>query len=176
MLLIDASCETTALDSFGYTWDTSDNCVVTKILALGAKMLHYPLTMYREENLFFFLSEFIETGKGMNIKFKVCTENYELCRKPERLCKRNFESLFLKYQGGIAIPGGEIRKKEFLSNAYQFSIDNSSQALYRSLGFCESNRKWVGAQHWRSVSEDEMDYQMHLGTKLDFIMFSTPSN
>ena len=149
---------------------------MTKILALGAKKLHYPLTMNRKENLNFFLIEFIEAGKGMNIKCKVFPENNELCGKPERLCRRNFESLFLKYQGGIAMPCGEIRRKEFLSNAYQFSIDNSSQALYTSLGFCESNRKWVGAQHWPSVSEEEMDYQFHLGTKLDYIMFSTPSN
>ena len=54
--------------------------------------------------------------------------------------------------------GGELRTKEYSSNAYQFSIDNTSQVSYTSLSFSEVNDKWVGAQRWRSVSADEIDY------------------
>ena len=66
---------------------------MTKILTQDAKMLHYPSTTDRKENQFFFLSEFNDTGKGMNIKLKVFPESYELCKKPEGLYKTNFESL-----------------------------------------------------------------------------------
>ena len=31
--------------------------------------------------------------------------------------------------------------------------------------------KWIGAQPWRSVGADENDYEMHLGTKLDYMMY-----
>ena len=144
---------------------------MTKILTQDAKMLHYPLTTGQKENQFFFLSEFNDTGKGMNIELKIFSESYELCGEPERWYKTNFESLFVNHQGGFALPGGELRTKDYSSNAYQFSIDNTSQVSYTSLSFSEVNGKWVGAQPWRSVGADEIDYELHLGTKLDYIMY-----
>ena len=170
-LLMEGGCETTTLDLFAYTWDTPENCVMTKILIQDAKMLHYPLTTDQKENQFFFLSEFNNTGKGMNIKLKVFPESYELCGKPERLYKTNFESLFVNYQGDIAMPGGEQRTKEYSSKAYQFSVDNTSQVSYTPLSFSEVNGKWVGAQPWRSVDVAEIDYELRLGTKLDYKMY-----
>ena len=107
----------------------------------------------------------------MNIKLKVFPESYELCGKPERLYKTSFESLLVNYQGGFAMPGGELRTKEYSSNAKQFSIENNSQVSYTSLSFSEVNGKWVGAQTWRSVGADEIDYELHWGTKLDYIMY-----
>ena len=170
-LLMEGGCETTTLDSFAYTWETLENGVITKILTQDAKILHYPLTTDQKENQFFFLSEINDTGKGMNIKLKVFPESYELCGKSERLHKTYFESLFMIYQGGFAKPGGKLRTKEFSSNANQFSIDNTSQVSYTSLSFSEVNGKWVGAQPWRSVGADENDFGLHLGTKLDYIMY-----
>ena len=133
-LLMEGGCETTTLHSFAYTWNTPENYALTKILQ-DAKMLHYLLTSDQKENQFFFLSEVNDTGKGMKIKLKVFHENYELCGKPERLYKTNFESLFVNYQGGFAMPVGGLRTEEYSSNAYQFSIDNTSQASYTSLSF-----------------------------------------
>ena len=170
-LLMEGGCETTTLDPFAYTWDTPENCVMTKILTQEAKMLKYPLSSNRNENQFFLISEYNETGKGMNLKIKVFPESYELCGKPERLFKTSFESLFVTYQGGFAMPGGEIRTKEHAFNAYQFSIDNSSQVSYSSLSFSKSNGQWIGAQPLHTVGADEIDYELHLGTKLDYIMY-----
>ena len=171
---MEGGCESITLDSFAYTWDTPGNCVMTKILTQDAKMLHYPLTTDQKENQFFFLSEFNYTGKGLNIKLKVFPESYELCGKPQRLYKTSFESLLENYQGGFAIPGGELRTKEYSSNAYQFLIDNTSQVSYTSLSFSDVNGKWVGAQPWRSVGADETDFELHLGTKLDYIVYVNP--
>ena len=70
-LLMEGGCETTTLDSVAYTWDTPENCVMTKILTQDAKMLHYPLTTDQKESQFLFLSEFSDIGKGMNIKLKI---------------------------------------------------------------------------------------------------------
>ena len=61
---------TTTLDSVAYTWDTPENYVMKNILTENAKMLHYPLKTDQRENQFFFLSDFNNTGKGMNIKLK----------------------------------------------------------------------------------------------------------
>ena len=152
----EGGCETTTLDLFAYTWDTPENSVMTKILTQIAKMLHCLLTTDQKENQFF-LSEFNDTGKGMNIKLKVLTGSHELCGKPERLYMTDFESLFVNYKGYFVMPGGEIRTKEYSSNVYQFSIDNTSQVSYTSLSFSEVNGKWVGAQPWRSVGADEND-------------------
>ena len=53
--LMEGGCETTTLDSFEYTLETPENCVMTKILTQDAKMLQYPLTMDQKENHFFCL-------------------------------------------------------------------------------------------------------------------------
>ena len=119
-------CETTTLDPFAYTSDTPGNFVMTKILTQEAKLHKYSLSTDRNENKFFFISEYNGTSKGMNLKIKVFPESYELSGKPERLFRTNFESLFVTYQGGFAMHGGELRtKEEHLFNAYQFPIDNS---------------------------------------------------
>ena len=124
----------------------------------------------QKENQFFFLSEFNNTGNRLSIKLKVFPENNELCGKPEKLYKTNFEVLFVNYLGCFAMPGRELRTDEFSSNAYQFSIDNTSQVFCTSLSFSEVNGKWVGAKPWRSVGADEPNYELNLGTKMDFIM------
>ena len=100
----DGGCETTTLDLFAYTWDTKENSVMTKILTQNAKMLHCLLTTDQKENQFF-LSEFNDTGKGMNIKRKVFPGSYELFGKPERLNLTDFECLFVNYQGYFVMPG-----------------------------------------------------------------------
>ena len=59
----------------------------------------------------------ITLEKGINLKTKVLPESFELCRKPEEEYKSNFENLFVKYQGGFAIPGGELRTGIYSSKA-----------------------------------------------------------
>ena len=55
------------------------------MLTQDAKMLHYPLTTDQKENQLFFLSEFNDTGKGMNKKLKVFPESYvENLRDPTK--------------------------------------------------------------------------------------------
>ena len=69
------------------------------------------------------------------------------------------------------MPGGALRTTENAFNAYQFSIDNSSQVSYSSLSFSKSNGQWIGAQPWHTVGTDEIDYELHLGAKLDYILY-----
>ena len=40
-----------------------------------------------------------------------------------------------------------------------------------SLIFNEVDGKWVGAETWRSVGADKIDYELHLGTKLDYMLY-----
>ena len=77
----------------------------------------------------------------MNKKVRVFPESYELCGKPEKIFTTNFENLFVKYQGGFAMPGEELRTKEYSSHAYQFSIDSSCQVSYMSVSLSEVNDK-----------------------------------
>ena len=69
------------------------------------------------------------------------------------------------------MPGGKLRTKEHAFNAYHFSIDNSSQVSYSSLSFCQSNGHRFGAQPWRTIGADDIDCELHLGTKLDYMMY-----
>ena len=72
---MEGSCENTTLDSFTYTLDTPENCVIKKVLKQDAKTLHCHLTTDHKKNQFFFLGVFNDTGKGMNVKFKVSPES-----------------------------------------------------------------------------------------------------
>ena len=105
------------------------------------------------------------------MKTVVFTKSYELCGKPQRLYKTNFESPSVLYHGCFAMPGAELRTKEKLFIAHHFSIDNTSQVPHTSLNFGEVNGNWVGAHSWRSVGADEIDYNLHLGNKLEYIMY-----
>ena len=84
-VLMEVGCASTTLDSFAYSWDPAENCVLTKFLKQNAKMLHYPLRTDRKEIEIFFVSEFNDTEKGTNVTFKVFPESYELCGKHGRL-------------------------------------------------------------------------------------------
>ena len=49
-------------------------------------------------------------------------------------------------------------------------MEKTSQVSYPSLSSSQVNVKWFGAQPWRSVGQDEIDYELHFGKKLNFIM------
>ena len=69
------------------------------------------------------------------------------------------------------MPSGDLQKKEYSTIAYRFSIDNSNHASYTFLSNSKVNYKWFGAQPWRSVGAIEIDYELHLGTKLGYIKY-----
>ena len=73
-----------------------------------AKMVHYPLKTDQKKNHFFLPNKFTENGNGIIMKLKVVLESYELCGKFERLYRTIFESLFVDYQGSLAMSGGEF--------------------------------------------------------------------
>ena len=81
--------------------------------------------------------------------------------------KQVFQSLLVTYQGDFAMLGGELRTKEYSSNAYRFWNDNRSQASYTCLIFSSVDCKLDAAKAWRFVSADEVDYELYLGTKMD---------
>ena len=54
--LLEDGCNTTTINSFAYTWDTPENCVVTKVPKLDEKMakkLPSPLSTDQNENQYF---------------------------------------------------------------------------------------------------------------------------
>ena len=125
----------------------------------------YPLTADRKENQFFFVSEFNDADrKGMNLKIKVFSQSQELFKKPGKLYKTNFESLFVNYQGGFAIPNAKLRTDAFTFNAYKFSVENTSHVSETSLHFGKVKGHWFGAQAWRTHGVDEIDCESLPGT------------
>ena len=104
--------------------------------------------------------------KRINKKLKDFPESFELCGKPERLYKKS-----LKVCLWTTEEVSQYQVENYSSKAYRFSIDNTSQVSCTSLSFGEVNGKWVGAQPRRSAGADEIDYELHLGTNLDFIIY-----
>ena len=69
------------------------------------------------------------------------------------------------------MPGGNLRTKECSSNVYQFATDNTGQVSNTFLIFSEVYGKCFGAQPWCTISTDEVDYELHLETKLNFLLY-----
>ena len=79
----------------------------------------------------FFLSKFKDTGKRMNLKVRVFPESYELCGKPERLCKTIFESLFVNYQGSFAMQLENYEQRNLNLTHISFRLTTLARFLIR---------------------------------------------
>ena len=67
---------------------------------------------------------------------------------------------------------GSSRNRDFSYNVYQFSVDDSKNIEYASL----SSRLLLHGTHvfstpWKTFGGEQIDYELHLGAKLDFLMY-----
>ena len=95
-----------------------------------------------------------------------------MCGKPENLYRTNFESLFIAYENGFDMNTGSSRNRDFSYNVYQFSVDDSKNIEYASLSSrLLRNGTHVFSTPWKTFGGEQIDYELHLGAKLDFLMY-----
>ena len=109
-LLTEGGCKTTMLDSFAYTWDTPEKCVMTKCCTIFWQRIKRKLNSSSSVQSTTLEREWTYT-QSFHCKLWAMWKTW-------KLYKRNFESLFVNYGGGFAMLGGELRTKEQSSNAY----------------------------------------------------------
>lgn len=180
--LAEGGCDSTSLDPHAYTWNIPKNCVLIKRFTQRGTMIKN--TNDPDPAQYFIVSEQNlspeyphgtdhHSYREMDIKIRVLNEKVQICGKEDMLYKTNFESLFVTYVNGFNMDTGKkIGKNSAAYHKMQIGTDNK----VRVYGYTHKPSKLMNPNvksnvPWEHAGEDELDYELHLGVKLDYIMY-----
>ena len=143
--LSEGGCEITSLDRHAYTWHEPENCVFTR---LGT----YMTEMIKNEDSYYFKGEHSKDDKNNNFFVQVFNEPQTLCKYPHLVYPTPYDALFLSYKGGFDMDTGETK----LKSEDEYDVDIVSIGKNQPKG---------------TIGNYEIDYETHLGTKLDYLYF-----
>ena len=156
-------CETTSLDPYAYIWDYPDNCVLSVLRTEDVNMVKQG-TKYD-----------IISGPGSTTKFVFEVKNnaQKHCGQPTDIYPTYYDSIYVAIiSGGFDLRSGLNLGKD-RNGATQLlqyippTEDNGFAQLYA-----------YDPQYTSHKTSDEdmylnMDYEMHMGTKLDYLFFQS---
>ena len=159
--LEELGCETTSLDLYAYICDYPDNCVLsvlrTEVVNMGKQGTKY----------------YIISGPDSTTKFVFEVKNnpQRHCGKPTDIYPTNYDSLYVAIiSGGFDLRSGRNLDKE----------GNGATQLLQYIpptdnnGFAQLYAYYPKHTSQKTSNEDmylNMEYEMHLGTKLDYLFF-----
>ena len=161
--LEELGCETTSLDPYAYIWDYPDNCVLSVLRTEDVNMVKQGKKYY------------IISGPDSTTKFVFEVENnpQKHCGKPTGIYPTNYDSLYVAIiSGGFDLRSGRNLGKE----------RNGATQLLQYIPPTENNGfaqlYAYDPKHTSHKTSDEdmylnMDYEMHSGTKLDYLFFQS---
>ena len=164
--LEELGCETTSLDPYAYTWDYPDNCVLSILRTQDFDMV-------KQDRKYYVIS-----GKDSASKFVFEVKNnlQKHCGKPTPIYPTNYDSIYMaRLSEGFDMETGRNLGCE----------KNGATKILQYLGPREKNDfgqlyahnpQLEGAQLQQAESPDgylNMDYEMHLGTKIDYLFFQS---
>ena len=161
--LEEIGCETTSLDPYAYIWDYPDNCVLSVLRTEDVNMVKQGTKYY------------LISGPDSTTKFKFEVKNYpqKHCGKPTDIFPTNYNSLYVAIiSGGFDLRSGLNLGKE----------RNGATQLLQYIPPTENNGfvqlYAYDPKHTSHKTSDEdmylnMDYEMHMGTKLDHLFFQS---
>ena len=155
--LEELGCKKTSLDPYAYIWDYPDNCVLS---VLQTDDMH----MKKQGTSYYIIS-----GPGSTTKFvfEVKNNHQKHSGKPTLFYPTNYDSLYVAIiSGGFGLRSGRNRGKE-RNGATQIL---QYKAPTKNSGFAQLYAQ--DPKHTSHKTSDEemyqnMDYEMHMGTKLD---------
>ena len=161
--LEELGCETTSLDRYAYIWYYPDNCVLSVLRTEDVNMVKQGTKYY------------IISGPNSTTKFIFEVENnpQKRCGKPTDFSPTNYDSLYVAIiSGGFDLRSGRNLGKE----------RNEATQLLQYIPPTENNGfaqlYAYDPKHTSHKTSDEnmylnMDYETHMGTKLDFLFFQS---
>ena len=161
--LEELGCETTSLDPYVYIWDYPDNCVWSVLRAEEFNMVKQWTKYY------------IISGPNSTTKFVVEVKNnpQKHCGKPTDVYPTIYDSLYLAIiSGGFDLRYGRNLGKEWNGATQILQYIPSTE----NNGFAQLYA--YDPKHTSHKTSDEdmylnMDYEMHMGTKLDYLFFQS---
>ena len=161
--LEELGCETTSLDPYAYIWDYPDNCVLSILRTEEVYMV-------KQGTKFYIISG---PDSSTEFVFEVKNNPQKNCGKPTDIYPTIYDSLYVAIISG----GFDLRSRRNLGKERK-----SATQLLQYIAPIENNgfaQLYVYHQkHTSHKTSDEdmylnMDYEMHMGTKLDYLFFQS---
>ena len=161
--LEELGCETTStsLDPYAHIWDYPDNCVLSVLRTEDVNMV-------KQGTKYYITSEPDSTTK---LVFEVKKNPQKPCGKPTDIYPTNYDSLYVAiFSGGFDLRSGRKLGKE-RNGATQLlqyipPTENNSFAQLDAYDPKHTSHKTSNEDMYLN-----MDYEMHMGTKLDYLFF-----
>ena len=161
--LEELGCETTSLDPYAYIWDYPDNCVMSVLRNEDVNIVKQGTKYY------------IISGPDSSTKFVFEDKNnpQKLCGKPTDIYPTIYDSFYVAIISG----GFDLRSGRNLSEER-----NGATQLLQYIPSTENNGfaqlYAYDPKHTSLKRSDEdmylnMDYEMHMGTKLDYLFIQS---
>ena len=164
--LEELGCETNSLDPYAYIWDYPDNCVLSILRTEDVNMVKQDRKHY------------VISGKDSTSKFGFEVKNIpqKHCGKPTPIYPTNYDSLYMaRLSEGFDMETGRNlgREKNGATKILQYVgplEKNDFSQLYAQNPQLEGTKF---KQEEKLDSYLNMDYEMHLGTKIDYLFFQS---
>ena len=164
--LEELGCKTTSLDPYAYIWDYPDNCAITILPTEKVNMV-------KQGKKYYVISGAESSSKFV---FEVKKNPQKHCGKPASIYPTNYESLYMdRLSEGFDMDAGRNLGRD----------QNGATKILQYLGPKEKgdfgqlyaqNPKLEGTQKVQTPDPDNylnIDYEMHLGTKYDYLFFQS---
>ena len=161
--LEELDCETTSLDPYAYTWDYTDNCVLS-VLRTGEVNIVKQVTKY-----------YIISGPDSTTKlvFEDRSNPQKQCGKSTDICPTNYDSFYVAIiSGGFDLKSGRnlVKERNGVTQLLQYTPTTENNGFAQLYAY--------DPKHTSHRTNDEdmylnMDYEMHMGTKLDYLFFQS---
>ena len=155
--------ETISLDPYAYIWDYPDNCVLSLLRTEDVNMV-------KQRTKYYIISGPNSTNKFV---FEVKNNSQKHCGKPTYIYPTNYDSIYVAIISGVFdLRSGRNLAKE-RNGAAQLLQYISPTENNLSAQFYAYDRK-----HTSHKTNDEdmyliMDYEMHMGTKLNYLILQS---
>ena len=164
--LEELGCETTSLDPYAYIWDYPDNCAISILRTEEVNMV-------KQGKKYYVISGADSCSK---VVFEVKNNPQKHCGKPTSIYPTNYDSLYMdRPSEGFDMDTGR-----------NLGCDqNGATKILQYLGPKEKgdfgqlyaqNLKLEGTQKVQTADPDNylnIDYEMHLGIKIDYLFFQS---
>ena len=164
--LVDLGCETTSLDPYAFYWDYSDNCTISFVRTEEVNMV-------KQGKKYYVISGVDSSSKFV---FEVKNNPQKHCGKPTSIYPTNYDSLYMD----------RLSESFDMDTGRNLGRDqNGATKILQYLGPKEKgdfgqlyahNHKLEGTQKSQTVDPVNylnIDYEMHLGTKNDYLFFQS---
>ena len=162
--LEELGCETGSLDPYAYIWDYPDNCVLSVLQT-------EEVNMAKQDTKYYVIS-----GKDCTSKFVFEVKNIpqKHCGKPTPIYPTNYDSLYMaRLSEGFDMDTGRNlgREKNGATKILQY-LGPQTKKDFGQLYAHKPQLEGTQLQHTDDPNSYlNMDYKMHLGTKIDHLFF-----